>query len=292
MKGLIGIKIANLRLTWAIVPLTLAHMKHRTKIKPFAFIASLALCFVLLSACGGDASSDSGGGIVATGRADVTGNVVESSLPGNRGGIAVSIRERKTTTDKSGHFTLLGVLAGDQSLVFSKGGQAVTLGVTIPRNSRVSIADIRIKNGAASTNHVDVQPKPSPSENSDDGGLSNSSKNDDKNDDKNDQNDNSKNDDGGSVSSDASPDDDFGGGSEDDNGGGTDGSNGDGQGDNDSGENQDDNGSGGGSSDDQSGDSGHAPNNEQDDDNDSHQGGDDKKDDEDCESSDPDCQEG
>ena len=112
----------------------------------------------MLGACGGgDTASGADGGIIATGRALVNGNVASSTLPGDLSNISVSLQERSTSTNAAGEFTLGDVAAGDQKMIFSKGGQTASLPLSIQNQSQTTLNDIHISEKTVTTDHVEVE---------------------------------------------------------------------------------------------------------------------------------------
>ncbi len=112
----------------------------------------------MLGACGGgDTASGADGGIIATGRALINGNVASSTLPGDLNNISVSLQERSTSTNAAGEFTLGDVAAGDQKMIFSKGGQTASLSLSIQNQSQTTLNDIHIGEKTVTTEHVEVE---------------------------------------------------------------------------------------------------------------------------------------
>jgi len=148
-------------LTGYIVPLIIANMKSfpplSARLRPFVTLGSLLVLFLFLSACGGGStSSGADGGIIATGRALVTGNVATSTLPGDLNDIRVTIQNRSTTTNSAGAFRLDDVPAGDQKMVFSKGGEASSLPLTLQSQSKTTLSNVHIDDDSVSTEKVEV----------------------------------------------------------------------------------------------------------------------------------------
>lgn len=118
----------------------------------------IAILALALSACGGgDTASGADGGIIATGRALVSGNVASSSLPGDLNQISVNLKERATSTNAAGEFTLGDVAAGDQEIIFSKGGQTASLALSIQSQSQTTLNNIHIGEKTVTTDEVEVE---------------------------------------------------------------------------------------------------------------------------------------
>ena len=148
-------------LTGYIVPLIIASMKPFpslfAQLRPFVTLGSLLIVSLFLSACGGGStSSGADGGIIATGRALVTGNVASSTLPGDLNNITVTIQNRSTTTNAAGVFRLDDVPAGNQKIVFRKGGEASSLPITLQSQSKTTLNNVHINDQSVSTEKVEV----------------------------------------------------------------------------------------------------------------------------------------
>lgn len=111
-----------------------------------------------LSACGGgDTSSGADGGIIATGRALVSGNVASSTLPGDLNNISVNLKERATSTNAAGEFSLGDVAAGEQEIIFRKGGETARLPLSIQSQSQTTLNNIHIGEKTVTTDEVEVE---------------------------------------------------------------------------------------------------------------------------------------
>lgn len=109
----------------------------------------------LISCSGGSGSSaSSAGGIIATGRAQVSGNVVSSTLAGGLDNIQVALDNERTETNAKGEFTFLDVASGAKTIVFSKSGRSAKLNVNLVSASRHDINNIRISNGGVSVETI------------------------------------------------------------------------------------------------------------------------------------------
>lgn len=132
-------------------------------LRRLSYISIIALA---PGACGGgDTSSGADGGIIATGRALVSGNVASSTLPGDLNNISVTLKERTTSTNAAGEFTLGDVPAGSQEISFRKGGQTASLALSIQSQSQTTLNNIHIGEETVTTDHVEVEEHTSPVEN-------------------------------------------------------------------------------------------------------------------------------
>lgn len=148
-------------MTGYIVPLIIARMKPFpslfVRLRPFVSLSSLLIVSLFMGACGGGStSSGADGGIIATGRALVSGNVASSTLPGDLNSITVTIQSRSTTTNSAGLFQLDDVPAGQQKIVFSKGGQASSLPLNLQSQSKTTLKNVHIDDKFVSTEKVEV----------------------------------------------------------------------------------------------------------------------------------------
>jgi len=121
-------------------------------------LSCLLILALALSACGGgDTASGADGGIIATGRALVSGNVASSSLPGDLNNISVNLKERATSTNAAGEFSLGDVAAGEQEIIFSKGGETASLALAIQSQSQTTLNNIHINEKTVTTDKVEVE---------------------------------------------------------------------------------------------------------------------------------------
>jgi len=148
-------------LTGYIVPLIIANMKPFpllfSRLRLYATPGSLLILSLFLGACGGGStSSGADGGIIATGRALVAGNVASSTLPGDLNNITVTIQNRSTSTNSAGTFRLDDVPAGNQKIVFSKGGEASSLAISLQSQSKTTLSNVHISDHSASYEDAEV----------------------------------------------------------------------------------------------------------------------------------------
>ncbi len=123
----------------------------------FGLTLTLFTIFGLTACGGGDASTGADGGIIATGRALVNGNVATSTLPGDLNDIEVSILNRTTRTNTLGEFSLADVEAGTQQVIFRKGGETASLALSILSQSQTTLSNIHIDSDTVSTESIEVE---------------------------------------------------------------------------------------------------------------------------------------
>lgn len=166
----------------------------------------------VLAACGGG-TSVSGGGIVATGKAEINGNVSSSWQGSGLGGISVSVDQQQTRTDANGRFLLQGVEPGSRQLQFSQGANRASMQINTVANKRVTLNNVRLQSNKATPGSVSRSStnKDDDSDNDDDGdsehGDQESSHEDEQGED-DDRNDDNDSDDEHSDSQEDSDDDD------------------------------------------------------------------------------------
>jgi len=133
------------------------YRQSRFSIRLFSLTLFLLTALSLEGCGGGSTSSGADGGIIATGRALVNGNVASSTLPGDLKGIEIKILDRTTLTNANGEFSLDDVAAGNQKMYFAKGGQTASLALAIPSQSQTTLNDVHIDNDTASTESIEVE---------------------------------------------------------------------------------------------------------------------------------------
>jgi len=120
--------------------------------------------FVSLAACDSSGSSSSGsGGVQTFSRTAVQGNVSSSSFGGSGGleGIDVAVGDRSTSTDAAGNFRLTGVPAGEQTIVFSKGGEQASMKINVGAGGTLTISNIKVGRNSAGSPRVSSTPSSS-----------------------------------------------------------------------------------------------------------------------------------
>lgn len=118
--------------------------------RSLAFRSLLFVSFLALCACEESGNASTGGG-TESGSAVVEGNVQSSELADGIDGIEVRVLANRTQTDVDGGFRLAGVPAGNQILVFSKGGQSASLSIMVPAAGTIKLLDVRITGDTVAT---------------------------------------------------------------------------------------------------------------------------------------------
>ena len=132
-------------------------MNANSRFRVIAVGTLLFLSLLLLGACSGG-STASGGGIVATGRTSVSGNVVSSDLAdGNLSGITVSAKGKQSVTNARGVFKIDEVMSGDLDVVFSKQGQSARFPLKVSSGSQTILKNVRIRGSQATPEQVAVE---------------------------------------------------------------------------------------------------------------------------------------
>ncbi len=111
----------------------------------------LALLVFSLAACDSGGSTSTGSdGIQTFSRTAVEGNVSNSSFSGGDvAGITVSVGDRSTMTDAAGNFQLTEIPTGEQTVVFSKGGEKASMKVNVASGGTLTISNVRVGRNSA-----------------------------------------------------------------------------------------------------------------------------------------------